>query len=166
LRSGGCAGLAVLALACLLSSGCTSFLEYLRNGFKVGPNYHKPPAPVAPAWIDVADKRVRSDADDLSQWWTVFNDPVLDNLVAFAYQQNLSLRAAGFRVLEARAQLGIDIGSLLPQTQAATGDFKWNALSQQTANNFLQANIPGVPPFKRWYGQWDLGFNLSWRLDF
>src|SRR5205085_1888206 len=25
---------------------------YIHNGFKVGPNYHKPPAPVAQDWID------------------------------------------------------------------------------------------------------------------
>ena len=53
-------------------------------------------------------------------WWNVFNDPVLSRLVEIAYQQNLTLRSAGVRVLEARAQLGIAIGefpqrrSLLP----------------------------------------------------
>ena len=34
-----------------------------------------PAAPVAQHWIDDADKRVRTDADDLSKWWTVFHDP-------------------------------------------------------------------------------------------
>ena len=68
--------LAALFALCALSSGCTSLPEYFRNGFKVGPNYAKPPAPVAKEWIDAADKRVRSESDDLSKWWTVFNDPV------------------------------------------------------------------------------------------
>ena len=41
---------AVLAVL-LAGSGCvgTGPLEYIHNGFKVGPNYKKPPAPVAPA---------------------------------------------------------------------------------------------------------------------
>jgi NodT family efflux transporter outer membrane factor (OMF) lipoprotein len=148
--------------------------EYVHNGFKVGPNYQKPPAPVAKDWIDTDDKRVRTESDDLSKWWTVFNDPVLDSLICDAYRQNLSLRVAGTRVLQARAQLAIDTGNLLPQTQTATGDFKWNGISNNIANNFLQIGTPPgslspgstFPPFKRWYGQWDQGFNLSWEIDF
>jgi NodT family efflux transporter outer membrane factor (OMF) lipoprotein len=165
--------LAIPFTAVFLTCGCTSWREYIDNGFKVGPNYQKPPAPVAKDWIDADDKRVRTESDDLSKWWTVFNDPVLDSLICSAYRQNLSLRVAGMRVLEARAQLAIDTGNLLPQTQTSTGDFKWNGLSDKTANNFLQfgtppGGLPGVafPEFKRWYGQWDLGFNLSWELDF
>jgi NodT family efflux transporter outer membrane factor (OMF) lipoprotein len=155
--------LAALLLPSAVTLGCTPITEYIHNGFKVGPNYHKPPAPVAKSWIDAADKRVRSDSDDLSQWWTVFNDPVLNDLICFAYRQNLSLRAAGFRVLEARAQLGIDIGNLFPQVQKMMGDYTRNALSREVANSFFQFGIPTV---KRFYDQWDFGFNLSWELDF
>jgi NodT family efflux transporter outer membrane factor (OMF) lipoprotein len=156
-----------------LTGGCTSLQEYVHNGFKVGPNYLKPPAPLAKDWIDADDKRVRTQSDDFSKWWTIFSDPVLDSLICDAYRQNLSLRVAGMRVLQARAQLAIDVGNLLPQTQTATGDFKWNGFSENTANNVLQFGVPpggvaGVtfPTFRRWYGQWDLGFNLSWELDF
>ncbi len=74
------------------------------------------------------------DGDDLSQWWTVFNDPVLDNLICCAYHQNLTLREAGCRILEARAQLGIAVGELFPQTQNMTGDYTRNAVSRQIAN--------------------------------
>jgi NodT family efflux transporter outer membrane factor (OMF) lipoprotein len=157
----------------VFTSGCTSWQEYVHNGFKVGPNYSKPPAPVAKDWIDANDQRVRTASDDLSKWWTVFNDPVLDSLICYAYQQNLSLRVAAMRVLEARAQLAIDTGNLLPQSQTSTGDFKWYGISDKTANNFLQfsgprGGLPGItfPSFKRWYGQWDLGFNLGWEIDF
>jgi outer membrane protein TolC len=47
----------------------------------------------------------------------VFNDPVLLRLIELAYEQNLTLRTAGVRVLEARAQLGIAIGEIYPQQQ-------------------------------------------------
>jgi NodT family efflux transporter outer membrane factor (OMF) lipoprotein len=133
-------------------------MEYVHNGFKVGPNYRRPPAPVAPNWIDAADPRVRTESDDLSKWWTVFNDPVLDDLVCSAYLQNLTLREAGFRVLEARAQLGIAVGNIVPQTQTATGSYAWNGITAETANrSFIR---------KRFYGQWDYAFNLAWELDF
>src|SRR5437879_2181388 len=108
--------LLVFLIACMLTGGCTSLSEYLQNGFKVGPNYGRPPAPVAPDWIDAADKRVRSDPHDLSAWYTVFKDPVLDSLICSAYQQNLTLREAGSRVLQARAQLAIAAGSFFPPT--------------------------------------------------
>ena len=161
-----------LFTAVVFTCGCTSLQEYINNGFKVGPNYQRPPAPVAKDWIDAGDQRVRTESDDLSKWWTVFNDPVLDSLICDAYRQNLSLRVAGMRVLQAQAQFAIDVGNLLPQTQAATGSFNWNGLSQNSANNFLTFSAPSsgaglsIPIFKRWYGQWDQGFNLSWELDF
>ncbi len=63
-------GVAILFTAVVLTCGCTSLREYVQNGFKVGPNYQKPPAPVAKDWIDADDKRVRSQSDDLSKWWS------------------------------------------------------------------------------------------------
>ena len=37
--------LAVMAAAALTVAGCTGPLEYVRNGFKVGPNYSPRPPP-------------------------------------------------------------------------------------------------------------------------
>ena len=65
-------------MVAILTCGCTGPREFVHNGFKVGPNYCPPDASVAETWIDAADKRVRTDSEDLSQWWRVFNDPVLD----------------------------------------------------------------------------------------
>ena len=139
---------AILLLAALTLSGCTSFRDYFRNGLKVGPNYVEPPAPVAPQWIDVADQRVRTESDDLAGWWTVLDDPLLNNLMVSAYRQNLTLREAGFRVLAARAQLGIAVGNFFPQNQTMTGDFARFGLADQ------------------FFSQWSFGFNLGWELDF
>jgi NodT family efflux transporter outer membrane factor (OMF) lipoprotein len=150
--------LLALGLLAVPLCGCTPLGQYIRNGFKVGPNYQEPPAPVATHWIDVADKRVRSESDDLSQWWTVFNDSVLDSLVCYAYRQNLTLQQAGFKVLTARAQRNMAIGNLFPQTQDATGDYQRIAASKETANrSFIQ---------QRFYSQWDFAFSLAWELDF
>src|SRR5262245_43986621 len=59
---------ALLCLA-LLTGGCTSLTEFVHNGFKVGPNYERPPAPLAPAWIDAANPKVKSVPADNSAWW-------------------------------------------------------------------------------------------------
>ncbi len=146
----------VLAMAVLSTSGCTSLSSYVRNGFKVGPNPCVPKGPTARRWIDDADIRVRADSVDIHQWWTVFQDPTLDSLVAEASSQNLSLREASFRVLEARAQLGISQGNLFPQTQGAYGSFQRIGASQ------VASDWPGTQFFDRW----NAGFNLSWELDF
>jgi NodT family efflux transporter outer membrane factor (OMF) lipoprotein len=104
---------------------------------------------------------VRKDSDDLSKWWAVFNDPALDQLICFAYQQNLTLREAGFRILQARAQVGIAVGNVFPQTQQMHGDHARTALSKETAST-SQLTVRGP----RYFSQWDLGFNLAWELDF
>src|SRR5262245_56392331 len=147
------------ALAVLLSlTGCTGPLEYVRNGFKVGPNYGRPPVPVAQDWIDAGDKRIRQDVEEPVHWWMVLGDPVLDSLVCLVYQQSLTLREAGFRVLESRAKYGIAVGNIFPQVQEASGSFVDKALSQEVANRQFIA--------ERFYTQWNLGFGLVWELDF
>src|SRR5262249_29505267 len=111
-------------------------------------------------WID-ADVRIRREPADLTAWWTVFADPVLNALIYDAYQQNLSVRQAGFRVLQARAALAIAKGNLFPQLQNAVGAYSRNAFSTEIANSFS-----GLPGFERFFDQWVMGFNLGWELDF
>ncbi len=55
--------------------------------------------------------------------------------------------------------MSIDVGNLFPQTQTMTGGYTRNAISRDTANPLSQG-------LKRWYRQWNDGFNLSWELDF
>lgn len=149
-------GLTAWAVAAMVFSfsGCTSYRDYINNGFKVGPNYCPPKAPVAQHWIDASDKSVREKSEDLSKWWTVFNDATLNGLIANAYHQNLTLKEAGFRILEARAQLGIARGELFPQLQDATG-------------GYLRSSHPtgaATPPI--FSDSWNYAFNLQWELDF
>jgi outer membrane protein TolC len=142
-------------LATFLVSGC-SLHEWVDNGFKVGPNYCKPPAPVASEWIDYLDPRVKSEEPDLTEWWHVFKDPALDALIETAYRQNISLREAGARILEARAQRGIAVGEIFPQSQQAFANYQHIGLSR---------NVAIVFP-KSWFNHVDVGFTDSWELDF
>ena len=75
---------------------------------------------------------MRSEPVDDSQWWTVFNDAILTDLVQVAYQQNLTVREAGFRVLQARAELGVATGKLFPQTQTFNADFNRTEARRQS----------------------------------
>jgi NodT family efflux transporter outer membrane factor (OMF) lipoprotein len=146
-------GAAVLLASCSVC-GCSSLgisegiSNYVHNGFKVGPNYEPPPAPVANDWIEANDPRVQSSPPRDANWWDVFQDPVLSSLIAQAYQQNPNLRSVGMRVLQARAQRGMAVGNLFPQTQ-----------NIQSTNDIT--NAFGTPV------NLDLTtFNLSWEIDF
>lgn len=143
-----CRPLFGLLLTVLLFGGCTGVREYFHNDCKVGPEYKPPCAPVANRWIDANDKRVRTEHDDLAGWWTVFDDSLLNELICRAYRQNLTLREAGFRIMAARAQLGIARGEFFPQSQNATGSYRRIG----SGGNF--------------FDQWNLNFNLAWELDF
>jgi NodT family efflux transporter outer membrane factor (OMF) lipoprotein len=162
----------VVAAAVLLGGGCvtTGPLDYVRNGFKVGPNYGKPPAPVAGEWIEANDPHVESR--QLQEWWGVFNDPTLNSLIENAYAQNVNLRVLGTRVLQARAQQAIAVGSIFPQTQQATGQYSRVGLSHTAFNNpsaftsASQAQVPPGLPIGNFYPDWSAGFNLSWEVDF
>jgi outer membrane protein TolC len=142
-------------VAALTGSGC-QLEQWVHNGFKVGPNYSRPAAPVASEWIDYRDARVKSEKKDLSEWWRVFNDPALDSLMEAAYQQNISLRVAGARILVAQAQRGIAVGNLFPQVQQGSGSLTWNKLPGTIANPFPD----------QWFKNETLGLNASWELDF
>jgi outer membrane protein TolC len=147
--------LAGALLATILGSGC-NLRQWVDNGYKVGPNYCKPPAPVESEWIDYRDPRVKSEAPDLAEWWRVFQDPVLDSLIEMAYQQNISLRVAGTRILAAQAARGVAVGELFPQVQQAYGDFQSFGLSRNVANPFP----------KRFFSNWDAGLAAAWEVDF
>ena len=95
---------------------------------------------------------------EYKDWWRAFNDPILDSLIERAYRDNLSLRIAGVRVLEARAQLGIAIGGWYPQIQQAFGSLEKNRLSARSPIASPNAQLS--------YSQSEIGFQASWELDF
>jgi NodT family efflux transporter outer membrane factor (OMF) lipoprotein len=131
----------------LMLSGC----------WAVGPNFQKPVAPVAKEWIEQQDPRFRSGNADYGQWWTAFDDAVLTSLIEMAYRQNLSLQIAGIRILEARAQLGVAVGSLFPQKQQLTAAQTYNQNSQNAANSAGSAQLI--------YQTYNVGITAAWELD-
>ncbi len=134
------------------------FLLFLAGCVKVGPDFARPPVTVSQNWLEAGDPRVKAGAPEFKNWWQTFNDPVLDRLIDRAYTENLSLRMAGVRVLEARAQLGIAAGELYPQTQQAFGYLQYNRPSGHAPQAILGSN--------QGYWQSEIGLMASWELDF
>jgi NodT family efflux transporter outer membrane factor (OMF) lipoprotein len=148
---------AKMKTCCLIFGLIISFTMML-TGCAVGPDYIRPEASEPQKWLEEKDPLIKSEPADFGQWWTVFNDSVLNTLVDMASQQNLSLRIAGIRILEARAQLGIAIGDLYPQSQSVGGSYTYTDVSKNEANSQPGADFH--------YGNMDLGFDAAWELDF
>jgi len=127
-------------------------------GCMVGPGFRQPKATVSPKWLET-DSRVSAESTSYRDWWKAFDDPALDRLIERAYRDNLSLRGAGVRVLQARAQLGIAFGEIYPQTQQAFGSVQYFRTSEAAATG---AAFKGS--FNFWQSQ--IGAQASWELDF
>jgi NodT family efflux transporter outer membrane factor (OMF) lipoprotein len=151
-----------LTLLAILLSGCASTQEWWHNGFKIGPNYCPAEANVADSWIEASDPRLRGTGPDNACWWTAFGDPTLDDLVAEASQQNITLKTAGLRILEARAERGIAAGNLLPQQQEATAGYGRDAMSM----NAYPFNVFNYLLPQQYYDNWSVGVDAAWELDF
>ncbi len=165
LRGGRLISLA-LGLASVLSGGCrTGLHEYVHNGFKVGPNYHQPAAPVADEWIDSLSALLTIGPAPERAWWQVFGDPALDRLVAIAYQQNITLREAGFRIAQAQAERAVAAGNLFPQSQQLVGEYSRLQRSTQTATFPAGGALPPALLVTN-FSNWQLGGAVAWELDF
>src|SRR3989442_8520325 len=128
-------------------------------GCMIGPNYQPPKVSVSPNWGETGDQRISTESTTHRDWWRAFNDPVLDRLVARAYRDNLTLQQAGVRVLQARAQLGIAVGEVFPQTQQAIGSVEYYRTSDRaTTGAAFKGSVA--------YWQSQIGAQATWELDF
>lgn len=144
-----------LLFLAVLFTGCTT----------LGPDFKKPSASVEKKWKEVDDPQIKAETADYSTWWRVLGDPVLDNLITMACKQNLSLRVAGLRILEARAFLGIAIGLQYPQAQSLSGGYAYQKSSKNAPP------LSELPDYVRDQADtsadvFQAGFNAAWELDF
>lgn len=121
----------------------------------VGPNFTTPSAPLADKWREVEDDGVDTTRQEYGEWWKIFNDPTLENLIEAAYAENLTLRMAGVRVLQARAQLGIAIGEIYPQQQMLQGALSYDRLPVSLP--YKLSNPTYLSTF--------LGAQVGWEID-
>ena len=92
---------------------------FLGGCMKLGPDFRALTAPPLPKQWSKSDKKVYMAS--LSQWWKTFNDPTLNHLIEKTYAQNLDIKSAGLRIVQARSVLGISQGLNFPQVQTFSG---------------------------------------------
>ncbi len=136
---------------------CAGLMMVLVGCAAVGPDFVPPNASVPGQWPQVDGTALSSNPAEQIRWWDSFNDPALDRLIDIAYHNNYSLKIAGLRVLEARAQLGIAVGYLYPQLQQANGGVNYTSASENAANT--KAGDLG-------FWEYNVGASVGWELDF
>ncbi|MET0775798.1 MAG: TolC family protein [Pseudomonas mandelii] len=138
----------LLLLGALGLSGCV----------RLGPDFQPPGEKWVEQWNTAALEQAsqRGTNPDIRQWWQVFNDPLLNDLIAASDAHNSSLKIAGLRVMEARAQLGIAQSGLYPQLQQASADSLY----------FNRRQSGGTNPQDSHFWQYSAGFDIGWELDF
>jgi NodT family efflux transporter outer membrane factor (OMF) lipoprotein len=139
-----------LVLLSLLSAGC-----------KVGPNYHRPSAPVANAWKEQAPWRTASPQDAIPKgnWWTIFADAELTQYEDSAIKANQTIEVARYQLEQARASARITQSGLLPQISA-------NLISQRARTSANQPTSTGNPLTSAiTQNTFTIPFNVSWEAD-
>jgi NodT family efflux transporter outer membrane factor (OMF) lipoprotein len=94
----------------LLAAGALSACE-------VGPNYQRPSAPTPQAFKEVqgwTGANPQADAANRADWWTIFNDPVLNGLEEKVASNNFTLAADLAAYEQARALVSEQRAALLP----------------------------------------------------
>ena len=130
-------------------------LGLLLAGCLVGPNYKRPPVEAPSAYR--GDSQVSMAASEPlgdEKWWDVFQDPVLQQLIRTAIEQNYDLRIAASRVLQAQAQVGITRANQFPTVSAGAEAFSERNPKISSAFPSYEANA----------GEVDLA--VVWNLDF
>jgi multidrug efflux system outer membrane protein len=117
----------------------------------VGPNYHRP-AIEMPSSFRYASTDAEVVDPAALEWWTQFNDPVLDSLIQRALVQNKDLAIAAARVDEFYGRLMTTRAGLFPQVGANLAGGRSRGVP-----------APGFPPAIG--NQVQLDVMASWEID-
>lgn len=130
-------------------------------GCMVGPDYVEPSFKIAEEELmkehfsrDEGLWKTALPADSLPKgdWWKVFNDKTLDSLLKQCRENSPDLKAAFWRVEQARETALMDQSDLYPQLNG-------NASYSRTGTSRNAKSYSGT------YDNWAAGFGITWDLD-
>lgn len=136
--------LAVIALIAVSLAGCM-----------VGPDYRRPAVETPQSWR-ITEKEARDFVNTL--WWEQFNDPVLNELIGIALQENKDLLIVTARVDEFRGRYAVARSPLFPQIGAGA------SAGRQRSTGQGQVPLPATAPNP--VDQYKASFAASWEIDF
>ena len=131
----------------------------------IGPDYEAPSPDAFASEGFVYDAGYSTD-EPLAEWWTAFDDPTLDRLVALGLEENRTLTVAAANLRAARAAFGLARQNRLPFDQV-TASYQE---TRQAAVFFAGTGIDGGDePADREPNEnvdfLDVGLGANWELD-
>lgn len=124
--------------------------------------------PVAADWRYRGALAATTDVDP-AIWWSAFNDPMLDALVARTLASNLTLAQAGHGMRAARALVRPAVAQQRPQVAVGASGQRQQRLSGPGNIDLQRSEISpdGVLLREegRASGNWQAGFDATWELD-
>jgi len=93
------------------------------SGCMLGPDYQRPQMPLPAAYADSASASDTATATTAlrADWWTLYQDPILNDLVTTALSENVDVAAAVARIEEFDADLREANASLFPEIDFGAG---------------------------------------------
>ena len=131
-------------LACVLLAGCA-----------VGPDYERPPMDLPQAYTE---PNVGETVTVRADWWKLYTDPLLNDLVASALERNADVRLAVARIEEADANLRAVNAAFLPEVDLSAGGNRTRFTTTAAV-----PTPPGVPAVRN---DARLALSTSYELDF
>jgi multidrug efflux system outer membrane protein len=125
----------------------------------VGPNYRRPTVTLPAAYRDPAATAAPAGTASIAdvQWFDLFKDDTLTQLVRTALAQNFDLQIAAERVLQARERFRIVGADRFPLVVGSAATSK-NRVSEVGPRPLPSALGPDVADFQ-------IGFGVAWELD-
>lgn len=120
----------------------------------VGPHYQAPKVNFLNQWFSSSSDVISQEAID-TEWWTVFNDPLLTKYIEQSAINNKDVQIALANITRARAARREAGSSLLPVLDGNTEATR--SKSSAANSSFNSGEIRNV---------YDAGFDASWALDF
>ncbi len=133
------------------------FILLLLVGCAVGPDYHKPDAPVAPKFKEAEGWREAQPRDQLPRgsWWSVFGDAELDKLMQRVDVSNQNIRVAEARLRQARGVADQARAGLFPTVNANASAIRTKSPNLANQPNFASGAVDNYA----------LGLTANWDLD-
>lgn len=144
------------------------------SGCMLGPDYHTPVVAIQEEWS--ADKEALT-AQPLSNWWEVFEDPLLTQYIEWASESNYDVQAAEANVLRARALRQVSASKLFPHVNGDLNGTKTYfskngpifAIGQAAGNpadtSSALTNLPFAVQVPQIQNLFNALFDASWELD-
>jgi outer membrane protein, multidrug efflux system len=125
-------------------------------GCTVGPNYRPPEANIPQVWSNSSAGIFKTIPDvNNAEWWKIFSDEDLDNLVQRAIRNNYDVRASFYRIEASRAL-----------RDYTTGQYYSNINATGSYDRLLSAGNGQISPSSaKPINLYSAGFNFLWEID-